>query len=217
MRFSHQLLLGAAVAASLALSAASASAVTIVNGSFETGPNPGVFTTLGNGDTSITGWTVVGLGVDYIGTYWQASDGVRSLDLNGNDQGGVSQMLTGLTVGQTYNIGFDMAGNPDGGSGVKILVASDGGSQSDVFSFVQGGNTRASMGWQTMNYQFTATGSTANLTFSSAQNGPYGAALDHVTINGVPEPATWALMILGIGGIGGMARYRRRQPLALAA
>ena len=34
---------------------------------------------------------------------------------------------------------------------------------------------------------------------------------------GVPEPASWALLILGFGGIGGMVRMRRRKGLARAA
>jgi hypothetical protein len=39
-----------------------------------------------------------------------------------------------------------------------------------------------------------------------------GAANSVVNVlNAVPEPATWALMIMGFGGVGAMARSRRRQ------
>ena len=33
---------------------------------------------------------------------------------------------------------------------------------------------------------------------------------------GVPEPATWALMILGFGGVGALLRRRRREAFAPA-
>ena len=49
---------------------------------------------------------------------------------------------------------------------------------------------------------------------------PPFSLLDGVTMNavgGVPEPATWAMMILGIGGIGAMARRRRAAGLAMSA
>ena len=36
-------------------------------------------------------------------------------------------------------------------------------------------------------------------------------------VPGVPEPATWAMMIMGFGAIGGAMRRRRAAPLALAA
>lgn len=71
---------------------ASATTISIVNGSFEatTGGDPGAgFLTKGTGDTSITGWTVAGHSIDYIGGYWVADDGVRSLDMNGISTGEV--------------------------------------------------------------------------------------------------------------------------------
>ena len=40
--------------------------------------------------------------------------------------------------------------------------------------------------------------------------GPAGAIeRDNVIIAEVPEPATWAMMILGFGGVGAMMRRRR--------
>jgi len=38
-----------------------------------------------------------------------------------------------------------------------------------------------------------------------------GNAQSTIDVSGVPEPATWGLMILGFGGIGAMVRNRRRQ------
>jgi hypothetical protein len=48
--------------------------------------------------------------------------------------------------------------------------------------------------------------------------GPVGAVVGGTTqlTGGVPEPASWALMIIGFGGVGASLR-RRRQTLALAA
>lgn len=187
--------------------AASASPV-IVNGSFEEGIDPGSFTTLNNGSTAITGWTVGGLGIDYIGTYWEADDGVRSIDLSGNDKGSISQLLTDLIVGNTYGISFSLAGNPDGGASTKVAVVSDGGSQTSVFFFDQAGNTREDMGWVTQFFTFTAVDTSARLTFSATQNDPYGPAIDNVALVALPEPATWGLMILGFGAIGSVLRRR---------
>jgi choice-of-anchor C domain-containing protein len=214
-----KILIAAVCAAAVSLGAtASNAAVAIINGSFEDGTfDPGAFSTLGLGSTAITGWVVGGLGVDYIGTYWEAADGTRSVDLSGNDKGSISQMLNGLTIGQTYQVTFSLAGNPDGGSSTKVAVASDGGSQSSVYAFLQGGNTKSSMGWTPQSFTFTATGESANLTFSASENDAYGPALDNVGIAAVPEPATWAMMILGFGVVGATVRgSRRRQAIAAA-
>jgi choice-of-anchor C domain-containing protein len=207
-----KILAGAAVAATAILGAtASNAAVAIVNGSFEDGAiDPGSFTTLNAGDTTITGWLVGGAGVDYIGTYWQASQGSRSVDLSALGAGSLSQILSGLTIGQTYQVSFDLAGNPDGGSSTKVAVVTDGETTS-TYDFLQGANSKSSMGWTTHTFNFKATGENATLTFSSAEETPYGPALDNVSIFGaVPEPATWAMMIVGFGVVGASLRTRRR-------
>jgi hypothetical protein len=112
-------LLAISILASLV--AFSAQASTFVNGSFELGTAPGQFITLNGGDsTSITGSTVGGgsNGVDYIGSYWTASDGSRSIDLNGLVPGSIFQTFD-VVAGQTYQVSFDFAGNPAGGPQFK--------------------------------------------------------------------------------------------------
>jgi choice-of-anchor C domain-containing protein len=212
-----KLLVGAAAAATAILGAtASNASVAIVNGSFEDGSfDPGSFTTLGAGDTSITGWLVGGAGVDYIGSYWTASNGVRSIDLSATGAGSISQVLSGLTIGQTYDVSFDLAGNPDGGSNTKVAVVSDGATSAS-YDFLMGGQTKAAMGWEAHTFSFTATGVNATLVFSSNEDSAYGPALDNVSVAegvggpAVPEPATWALMILGFAAVGVSLRSRRR-------
>ena len=119
----------------------------ILNGSFETGPSPGTFLTLSNGDTSITGWTVGGDSIDYIGTYWQPQNGSRSIDLAGNGPGSISQTF-GTVNGQTYHVEFWMAGNPDGGNTLKAIAASAGSVNGQVFTFSTIGNSLGDMGWE---------------------------------------------------------------------
>jgi hypothetical protein len=60
------------------------------------------------------------------------------------------------------------------------------------------------------------------LTSFTFQNGDPGSdnsnALDNIVLStgAVPEPSTWAMMILGFAGVGFMA-YRRKNAMALNA
>jgi choice-of-anchor C domain-containing protein len=204
-----------ATVASLLLAGA-ASAATIVNGSFEAGVNPpsNNFTPLGAGNTNITGWTIGGGGVDWIGTFWQASDGTRSVDMTAITAGLISQDIATI-VGQRYIVSFDLAGNPNpsGGPTLKSLDVSINGSGLANYTFDTAGFTRSDMGWISNRYSFIADSATSTLTFASNNGFASGPALDNVTI-AVPEPTTWAMLIMGFGLVG--AAKRRRRTIVIA-
>ena len=196
-------------AAVIGLMATASQAVTIVNGSFENGTfTAAPFDTLAGGDSSITGWTIGDAGVDWIGSYWQASDGNRSLDLSAVSGGSVSQAIT-TEIGKTYRVSFDLAGNPDGGPYPKQLLVTVDGVDPGNYSFLTGSTSRLNMGWVGKTYRFTATSTSSLLKFTSLANTPSGPALDNVSISAVPEASTWVMLVAGFGLVGFTARRRR--------
>jgi len=171
----------------LSLGMALAASGQIVNGSFENGTDPGSYTTIfGVNNTAITGWTVNGGGsVDYIGTYWQSSDGSRNLDMSGlYTVGSISQTFA-TTPGVTYSISFDLSGNPDGPPANKTLVvnATGGGNQIFAYDVITHANNHADMQWEGQTYTFRATGANTTLTFSTPDSSAWGPALDNVGIS----------------------------------
>jgi choice-of-anchor C domain-containing protein len=209
-------LFAVAAAASIGL-CSGADASVFQNGSFESGlASIGSFTTLNAGDsTSITGWTVASGNIDYIGNYWTSANGNRSLDLNGLVPGSIAQTFD-VIPGQKYQVTFDLAGNPAGGPTLKTLTTT-AGITALFSSFDTTGKSLSNMGWTPVSFDFTAIGSTETLTFASTTSGDsgsstyptaFGPALDNVSVTAVPEPSTWAMMILGFLGIG-FAAYRQ--------
>jgi choice-of-anchor C domain-containing protein len=198
-----------------------ANAAVFQNGSFELGTaNIGQFTTLNAGDsTSITGWTVGSGNIDYIGSYWMAADGSRSLDLNGLVPGSIFQTFD-VVAGQTYRVTFDLAGNP-AGTPVEKTLTTTAGATVVLSSFDTTGRSLTNMGWTPVSFLFTATSSQETLTFQSTTTGisnndqfptAFGPALDNVSVTAVPEPATWAMLILGFVSIG-LVAYRKKAKL----
>lgn len=196
----------ALLSAGIAVSA-QASANIVVNGSFEAQTNIALnsFQTFTSG---LTGWSIYG-SVDVVGTnYWTASEGNYSLDLNGNSMGVIYQTLN-TVAGQQYQLRFDLAGNPEGGSSVKVAMQNVGGANPEFLFFDAAGNSKSNMGWETQVYNFVAQGSQTLLQFTSLTPGAYGPALDNISVSAVPEPGEWALMLSGLGLMGYIARRRQ--------
>lgn len=154
----------------------------VCNGSFESGPAPGAYLILPVGSTAIDCWTVVGARIVYVGGYWGAPDGVRSIGLSSS--GGIAQTFP-TEVGRDYEVRFRMAGDPFGSPAMKGLSVSVGG-PTETFTVDMTGNTPADMGWEEKSFVFTATDTTTTLTFVSITAGAYGAAIDHVRVTPFP-------------------------------
>jgi hypothetical protein len=138
--------------------------------------------------------------------------------------GPISQTITDLNVGSVYTLTFNWAGaqqNGFTGPTTEQIVFGLGG---DTFSTAVLSNvSHGFTGWQTVTQTFTATDASEVLSFlanGTPDGVPPFSLVSNVSLTGfdadVPEPATWTMIILGIGGIGGMARRRRATALAAA-
>nr|AUN35937.1 hypothetical protein [uncultured bacterium] len=204
------LLITAAIAATAPLSAN-----LLTNGSFETvaagcpSPGAGFYAVFPPpGIQCIPEWEVVSEDVHFVGTFWQAADGINSLDLDGNpgSSGGVRQSFA-TAPGHSYLLTFFMAGNPGNLPIIKPMRVSVDG-QSTEFDFDTTGKSFTDMGWTQKNWSFVADDAISTLTFQSLTQERgllqgWGPAIDNVTVTEVstvvPEPGTtWLVLPCGL-------------------
>ena len=137
------------------------------------------------------------------------------LDGDVNVRGALSQTINGLTVGMGYLLTFDWGAGQLAsrtGATTEQLQVSFGG-QTYLTPILNNASAGFS-GWNSAAFNFTATSTSQVLSFLSLGT-PSGlppvALLDSVSVQAVPEPATWAMMLLGFGMVGAATRYRRRK------
>jgi choice-of-anchor C domain-containing protein len=199
------------LAIALGLGSTAARANLVVDGNFDNPSGGGGFVTYGAG-SDFGPWHVNSGSVDLIGGYWQSPSGPSggSVDLDGYFQAGsISQTLNVTTAG-LYNLSFALAGNPDNGTGPKtVLVTLASASQTYTFT-VTNADTHSNMGYLQELLPNIALGvGSAKLTFASQDDATsaYGPVIGGVNVSAVPEPSTWAMLIIGFLGVGFVA-YR---------
>lgn len=129
-------------------------------------------------------------------------------------QGGISQIISGLTPNAMYQVEFDWAAGQvqsrTGGTTSSLLV-SMGNTQ--FSTDVEANASESFSGWFHASGMLKATGVNDVLSFLSVgtPNGlPPIALLDSVTMTQVPAPASFALLGLGLIGLGVFSRRRQR-------
>lgn len=111
-------------------------------------------------------------------------------------------------LGRLYTVAFQYAALGGGSEDLSFFVNGNligtvsPTAQNQPISFANG------------SFQFTGfSGFGPNTTLSISSTGTFGvdAILDNLSVSGaVPEPATWALMIMGFGAVGGAMRRRAK-------
>jgi hypothetical protein len=183
-----------ALLAALGVSSAASGATILMNGSFEEYGGSGS----SNIGAGLDGWTIgPSHGVDIVFStgvepyYWAAANGNVSLSLNYFGATAIRQVIA-TTPGLPYELSFAMAAEIYGGPATRTMDVLWNGVVVASPSFQYTGQGPLNMGWTTFTYQVLGTGSDT-LTFQSTTEGPYGPALDAVSLVVVPEPGIAAL------------------------
>ena len=178
----------------------------VADGNFTSPSGGGSFVSYAAG-SNMGPWAVTGGGVDLIGAYWQAPNGIGgSVDLDGNAPGGLTQQLA-TAAGQLYQLSFYLSGNPDGSPSTKSLGIS-AGNLSTSASYALNSNTRSNMDYAWESFRFIANGPTLLSFTSNDISTPYGPVIGGVSVTAVAEPS--GLAICGIGFVGLGLAVRRR-------
>ena len=194
-------------AAAMLLSVAPAMSATIVNGDFENG---------------LAGWSKTGTVNAVLGSAY--ADGVGTIAtqaqrdntyafFGGGNVTSINMLSQSFAtiIGRTYSFSFEAVDVGGGAQDVSYNFGGQTGSTDLTFA-----NNFSLARTFTGSFVASATTSTVTFTNSSFADGT-DVALDNVIVSvaGVPEAETWAMLIAGFGAIG--AAQRRRRSVTIAA
>jgi hypothetical protein len=187
----------ALLAAIAGLAATSANAATLISENFENGP--GVFTLDGNVSLA-TGQTYSGC----CGTPNDTSNTFVAFG-GGNAPSGTLMSTSFQTLlGQLYSVTFDYSALGGGTEPLMFAVAGQNYTVNPV--------ANSSLTFQQGGFTFLGTGAATTFNVFSGGVDNVDAIVDNITVSGpgaVPEPATWAMMLLGFGLVGFGMRRRK--------
>lgn len=126
-------------------------------------------------------WRVTRGSVDLHAKYFVCARGRQCVDLSGGGPGTIAQRPSAL-VGQSYTLGFALAGNPDGQPTVKEMLVKWQGTIIADLTFDTTGHSGQDMGWTYYSFDVTATVANPTLKFVSLTHGPYGPVVDDVSL-----------------------------------
>jgi len=210
---------GAALATAVFAAPAAASTNLLVNGGFEAANLASGAYVYPDHGTTVDGWYYYGPAiVDGTGPSAWWPDGPAMTGFEGEN---FAALQTTGVLAQNFTLntnGLDLswldAGRPrswgccNGDQNYQVLLYNY-----DTASMITVGQYATVSGQQfsqkTASVQGLATGSYALIFQGLTADRDETAFIDNVSAVGVPEPATWALMILGFGGAGMMLRRRR--------
>jgi len=222
-----QLLCAAGASFVLLAGGSSAGAVELlVNGSFEA---------TSDHFTTPTGWTNIGH-TEGVVTYADIGNTIPSYDggLNFYSIGGVASnghsspgegisQTVATTIGNTYRltVGLSDENGPNLSSVLNVAI----GSQLNQVTLTADSSGFFHRPFETYTFDYVATSSLTTISFTlfsstdSGNNDPLidGVSFEQIATGAVPEPSTWAMMMLGFAGLGFMAYRRRNQGATLRA
>jgi choice-of-anchor C domain-containing protein len=201
MRIAHlRTVLALALCCDLGLLHGAGASDILTNGGFETGPaiapSPGT-QTVSPGSTALTGWSVNGGAITiYTSSYWAPQAGSRSVALSASGPGAISQSFTS-SAGAPYRLTFWLSGEPFTTPIVKHLRVQAGAVTQD-YAFDTTPAWHWDMKWAPVTLDFTGTGPTTTVSFTSLDASTAGPALDSALLEALTAGVTPASFELAL-------------------